>query len=273
MNTSLLKLISCIVHFSLVWTSYGFLVGNGWSNICCSSNCYEVLVLGTSKCGAYEGFPVDWAVQWTKNHITSVWVVALLYVFVTLSASGRVIIKHKLLPHWYWMNGIFQSCLLIAFLPEVLMILSNGWKESVCRTGSLYSGQIFVSNMILALLKCLQLQVRYFICFELYVILESDYEINISDAQIFQFIICLAVCLTAQNVLEKSGRCDIDADRLYLDKIFRETHKYAWTVLRSERCIKSRQSSRRSEDLRPTQKIYTGWSPTGITPTDPNITN
>uniref|UniRef100_A0A0K0D094 Elongation of very long chain fatty acids protein n=1 Tax=Angiostrongylus cantonensis TaxID=6313 RepID=A0A0K0D094_ANGCA len=102
------------------------------------------------------------------DHAPHIWVISACYLCFVLTAPGKVVMKHGLLPHWYvsiqskgrnwsstfkgfryYLNGILHLCLLIAFVPQTLFSLAGGWRDSVCCNYSLYSGLISGTVMFL----------------------------------------------------------------------------------------------------------------------------
>ncbi|WKY07291.1 hypothetical protein Q1695_007043 [Nippostrongylus brasiliensis] len=286
-----------------------------------------------------DAFPVDRAGKWISAHTSHVWLLSACYLGFVLTAPGKVVKKHGLLPKWYYYNGLFQLCLLVAFIPQVLLGLSGGWRDSVCSNHSLYTGTIsgnvmflFVFSKALDLVETVLIVLegrrpllihifhhiitllftwhsygqrsslgRWFVFINLFshVILYSYLSpkkfgiapcwLFVAFTQVYQLIFCLIICFTAQNVIDEGGKCDVDPNRLALDKFvtavfffifadfyhvkyrkFRETHDCALAqYLRTS----PNHSFRHTTPRRSPRYSIRPWSPTGITPTDPYITN
>ncbi|KAK6012071.1 hypothetical protein OSTOST_22787, partial [Ostertagia ostertagi] len=97
-----------------------------------------------------DTFPAEDVRKWMANHTTHVWLIAACYLGFVLTAPGKIVKKHGLLPQWYYYNGLLQLCLLVAFLPTLLFsLLIGGWRDSVCRNHSLYTGVVSGTVMFL----------------------------------------------------------------------------------------------------------------------------
>ncbi|KAK6019840.1 GNS1/SUR4 family protein [Ostertagia ostertagi] len=288
-----------------------------------------------------DTFPAEDVRKWMANHTTHVWLIAACYLGFVLTAPGKIVKKHGLLPQWYYYNGLLQLCLLVAFLPTLLFsLLIGGWRDSVCRNHSLYTGVVsgtvmflFVFTKLLDLAETVLIVLegrhpllihifhhvvtllftwnsyshhsslgRWFVAVNLFshVILYSYLSpkkfgiapcwLFVAFTQVYQLVFCLILCFTAQSEIDEGRKCDVDPGRLSLDKFvsavfffifadfyhvkyrkFRETHDCALAqYLRSS----STRSIRRTTPRRSPQKVsIRQWSPTGITPTDPYVTN
>ncbi|EYC43765.1 hypothetical protein Y032_0481g2253 [Ancylostoma ceylanicum] len=97
----------------------------------------------------FDTFPADEARKWTADHTPHVWLISACYLGFVLTAPGKIVMKHGLLPQWYYYNGLLQLCLLVAFVPHVTFSLTAGWRDSVCCNHSLYSGALSGTVMFL----------------------------------------------------------------------------------------------------------------------------
>ncbi|KAK6751074.1 hypothetical protein RB195_002818 [Necator americanus] len=288
----------------------------------------------------FDTFPANDARKWIADHTPHVWLISACYLGFVLTAPGKIVMKHGMLPQWYYFNGLLQLCLLLAFVPQVTFSLGSGWRDSVCCNHSLYTGVIsgtvmflFVFTKLLDLAETVLIILdgrqpllihifhhiitllftwhsyshhhslgRWFVFINLFshVILYSYLSpkkfgiapcwLFVAFTQVYQLVFCLIICFTAQNVIDEGGKCDVDPGRLSLDKFvaavfffifadfyhvkyrkFRETHECALAqYLRSSPTRSIRRTTPRRSPRDITIRPY---SPTGITPTDPYVTN